>query len=237
MEGYGVDEFLSLGGVMIQQVIKQEILDFVEVSVFSLDAVFVLDVLLCVVIELGGVEGRVGFEEKVRFGYKDVLVQLFSQEVFYVVVLFEVFEIYMFQDIQESFIVMEFVEVLIQVVRFSVVIVSQERVQVVFKKVVQGVFQFVVCDSVVVGQFMKEGVIQVIVNEEGIVYMLVREGFQIIMQEVEVYGQYVDLVESDGEILQIIVIEELVQVMVQEFSSNFFEGAIYYIVIELFSGV
>lgn len=138
----------------------------------------------------------------------------------------------MFLQVQESLVV---VEVFIQVVYFLVVMVFQEWVQVVFKKMVQGVFQFVVCDMIMVGQLVKDGVIQVVVSEEGVVYMVVGEGVQIIMQEVQ--GEYMDLVELDGEILQIIVMEELVQVMVQEFSGGFFEGVMYYIVIELFLGV
>lgn len=142
----------------------------------------------------------------------------------------------MFHDVQDGP-AGEPVEVLTQVVRPSAVMASQERAQVAFKKVVQGVLQFAVCDSAAAGQLMKDGVTQVIVNEEGTVHMLAREGSQIIMQEAETHSQHVDLAESDGEISQIIVTEELVQAMVQESGGNFSEGATHYIVTELPPGV
>ena len=53
------------------------------------------------------------------------------------------------------------------------------------------------------------------------------------MQEAQAHGQRVDLAESDGEISQIIVTEELVQAMVQESGGGFPEGATHYIVTEL----
>ncbi|XP_004422699.1 PREDICTED: zinc finger protein 407 [Ceratotherium simum simum] len=237
MEGHGVDEPLSPGGAMIQQVTKQEILDLAEASVPPPDAASALDALLCAVTELGGAEGRAGPEEKGRSGHKDVLVQLPSQEVPHAAAQPEAPEIHMFQDVQEAPAAMGPMEVLTEVVRPSAVVASQEHAQVAFKKVVQGVLQFAVCDSAAAGQLMKEGVTQVIVNEEGTVHMLAREGSQIIMQEAEAHGPHVDLAESDGEISQIIVTEELVQAMVQESSGSFPEGATHYIVTELPPGV
>nr|XP_031528248.1 zinc finger protein 407 [Vicugna pacos] len=114
---------------------------------------------------------------------------------------------------------------------------SQERSQAALKKVVQGVLQFAVCDPAAAGQLVKDGVTQVIVNAEGAVHMLARDGAQIVMQEAGAPDPHADLAESDGEISQIIVTEELVQAMVQESGGSFPEGATHYIVTELPPGV
>lgn len=236
MEGH-VTEPLSPGGTVIQQVTKQEILDLSEAAVPQPDAASALDALLCAVSELGGAEGRAGPDDKGRAGHRDVLVQLPGQEAPPTATQPEAAEVHMFQDVEGSPAATEPVEVLTQVVRPSAVLTSQERAQVAFKKVVQGVLQFAVCDSAAAGQLMKEGVTQVIVNQEGTVHMLAREGSQIIMQETEAHGQHVGLAEPDGEISQIIVTEELVQAMVQESGGDFPEGATHYIVTELPPGV
>ncbi|XP_035127258.3 zinc finger protein 407 isoform X2 [Callithrix jacchus] len=232
VEGHGMDESLSPGGAMIQQVTKQEILKLSEAGVAPPEASSALDALLCAVTELGEVEGRAGLEEQGRPGPKDVLIQLPGQEVSRVAANPESPEIQMFPETQESPATME---VLTQVVRPSVAVASQEQAQVAFKKMVQGVLQFAVCDTAAAGQLVKDGVTQVVVSEEGAVHMVAGEGAQIIMQEAQ--GEHVDLVESDGEISQIIVTEELVQAMVQESSSSFPEGATHYIVTELPPGV
>uniref|UniRef100_A0A8C6DAH0 Zinc finger protein 407 n=1 Tax=Moschus moschiferus TaxID=68415 RepID=A0A8C6DAH0_MOSMO len=233
MEGQGLDEPLSPGGAIIQQVTKQEILDLAEAGVPPPDAASALDALLCAVTELGGAEGPVAAEEKGRAGPRDMLVQLPGQEAATPAAP----EIHVFHDGPGGAAAAEPVEVLTQLVRPAAVIASQERTQVAFKKVVQGMLQFAVCDSAAAGQLMKDGVTQVIVNEEGTVHMLAREGSQIIMQEAEARGPHVDLAEADGEISQIIVTEELVQAMVQESSGSFPEGATHYIVTELPPGV
>lgn len=233
MEGHGVDEPLSPSGAVIQQVTKQEILDLDEAGVTPPDAASALDALLCAVTELGGAEGPAAAEEKGRAGARDVLVQLPGQEAATPAAP----EIHVFHDGPEGAAAAEPVEVLTQLVRPAAVIASQERTQVAFKKVVQGMLQFAVCDSAAAGQLMKDGVTQVIVNEEGTVHMLAREGSQIIMQEAEARGPHMDLAEADGEISQIIVTEELVQAMVQESGGGFPEGATHYIVTELPPGV
>lgn len=235
MDGRGVDEPLSPGGAVMQQVTKQEILDLAETGVPPPDAASALDALLCAVTELGGAEGRAVPHEKGRAGPKDVLVQLPGQEVGPAAQP-EGPEIHVFQDVQGGAAAVEPVEVLTQVARPSAMGAPQERAQVAFKKVVQGVLQFAVCDSAA-GQLLKEGVTQVIVNEEGTVHMLAREGSQIIMQEAEARSQHVDLADPDGEISQIIVTEELVQAMVQESAGGFPDGATHYIVTELPPGV
>lgn len=239
METHSVDEALSPGAAVIQQVTKQELLSLSEAGVPPSDNSSALDALLCAVTELGEVEGRAGHEDKGRPGHKDVLIQLPSQEAAHDHAKMEATETQLFQDGQESPAAME---VLTQVVRPSAIITSQERAQVAFKKMVQGVLQFAVCDTAAASQLIKDGVTQVIVNEEGAVHMVAGEGSQFIMQEAETHGlrvpaEHMDLVESEGEISQIIVTEELVQAMVRESSSNFPEGATHYIVTELPPGV
>ncbi|XP_028624785.1 zinc finger protein 407 [Grammomys surdaster] len=239
MESHSVDEALSPGAAVIQQVTKQEILSLSESGVPPSDNSSALDALLCAVTELGEVESRAGPEEKGRPSHKDVLIQLPSQEAAHDHAKTEATETQLFQDGQESPAAME---VLTQVVRPSAIITSQERAQVAFKKMVQGVLQFAVCDTAAASQLIKDGVTQVIVNEEGAVHMVAGEGSQFIMQEAEAHGlrvpaEHMDLVESEGEISQIIVTEELVQAMVRESNSNFPEGATHYIVTELPPGV
>lgn len=236
MDGRGVDEALSPGGAVIQQVTKQEILDLTEAGVPPPDTASALDALLCAVTELGGAEGRAGPDDRGRSGHKDVLVQLPGPDAPAsppAAAQPEAPEMHMFQDVREGAATVEPVELLTQVVRPPAVPASQERAQVAFKKVVQGMLQFAVCDSAAAGQLMEEGVTQVIVNEEGTVHMLAREGSQIIMQGAEAHGQHVDLAEPDAEISQIIVTEELVEAMVRESSGGFPAGATHYIVTEL----
>lgn len=211
--GSGLDEPLSPGSTVMQQGAKQEILDLAEAAVPLPDTASALDALLCAVTELGGAEGRAGPDEKGRTSHKDVLVQLASQEAPHAPAQPDAPEIHMFQDIQEGPVAVEPMEVLTQVVRPSAVIASHERAQVAFRKAVQGVLQLAVCDAAVAGQLVKEGVAQVIVNEEGAVHMLAREGSQII------------------------VTEELVQAVVQESGGDFPEGATHYLVTELPPGV
>nr|XP_004654876.2 zinc finger protein 407 [Jaculus jaculus] len=236
--GVGVDKSPSPGGTVIQQVTRQEILSLSEPGAPPSDTTSALDALLCAVTELGEAEDRAGHEEKGRPSHRDMLIQLPSQEASQAAVDPEGPEVQTFQEDQESPTAME---VLTQVVRPSTIITSQERAQVAFKKMVQGVLQFAVCDTAAASQLMKDGVTQVIVNEEGAVHMVAGEG-QFIMQETEAHGlrvpaEHVDLVESEGEISQIIVTEELVQAMVRESSGSFPEGATHYIVTELPPGV
>lgn len=237
VESPGVAAPLSPGGAGMQQGARQQVLGLGEAGAPQPEAASALDALLCAVTELGGAEGRAGPDEKGRAGPKDALVPLPSQEAPLAVTPPDAPEIHVFQDTEGSPGCMEPVEVLTQVVRPSAVIASQERAQLAFRKVVQGVLQFAVCDSAAAGQLMKEGVTQVIVNEEGAVHMLAREGAQILMQEAEAPGRHAGLAEPDGEISQIIVTEELVQAMVQESAGGFPEGATHYIVTELPPGV
>ncbi|XP_019498937.1 PREDICTED: zinc finger protein 407 isoform X1 [Hipposideros armiger] len=223
---------LSPGGGVMQPGAKPQALDLGDAGIPQPDAASALDALLCAVTELGGAAGSAGPDEKGGAGHRGVLVQLPGQEAPLAASQPDGPEIHVFQDPEESPASMEPVEVLTQVIR-----PSQERAQVAFRKVVQGVLQFAVCDSAVAGQLLKEGVTQVIVNEGGTVHMLAREGAQILMQEAEARGQHVALADPDREISQIIVTEELVQAMVQESAGSFPEGATHYIVTELPPGV
>lgn len=76
---------------------------------------------------------------------------------------------------------------------------------------------------------MKDGVTQVIVNEEGTVHMLARELPRSSCRR-PARGPHMDLAEADARSSQIIVTEELVQAMVQESGGGFPEGATHYIV-------
>ncbi|XP_037662337.1 zinc finger protein 407 [Choloepus didactylus] len=231
------DEAVGSSGTVLQQVTKQEMLGLSEAGVPAPDSSSALDALLCAVSELGEVGGRTGHAEKSRLS-PEVLLQLPLQEVPPTPAGPEAPEAQLFPDIQEGPADAGPLDMLTQVVRPSAVIASQERAQMAFKKVVQGVLQFAVCDSTAADQLLKEGVTQVIVNEEGTVHMVAREGSQILMQEagapgLRVPGEHVDLVAADGEISQIIVTEELVQAMVQGSPGHFPEGTTHYIVTEL----
>ncbi|XP_058532841.1 zinc finger protein 407 [Ochotona princeps] len=232
VEGRGVDEALSPGGAVVQQVAKPEVFSLSEAG--PPDAASALDALLCAVTELGEAEGRAGSEEeRGQAGRGDVLIQLPCEEAAHTGAVEPEAP-----DVQESPAAMQ---VLTHVVRPSAIVASPERAQMAFKKVVHGVLQFAVCDSAAAGQLIKDGVTQVLVNEEGAVHMVAGEGSQILMQEAEapslrVQGEHVDLVESHGDISQIIVTEELVQAMVRESSGSFPEGATHYIVTELPTG-
>uniref|UniRef100_A0A8C9ADR3 Zinc finger protein 407 n=1 Tax=Prolemur simus TaxID=1328070 RepID=A0A8C9ADR3_PROSS len=231
VEGQAVDEPLGPRSAVIQQVTKQEISSLSEAGGAPHDASSALDALLCAVTELG--------EGEARPGPKDALVPLPSQGDPGAATP-EAPEAQVLAGAREG---PAAVGVLADVARPSAVVACQERAQVAFKKVVHGVLQFAVCDASAAGQLMKDGIAQVIVSEEGAVHMLAGEGSQVIMQEAEarglrVPGERVGLVQSDGEISQIIVTEELVQAMVQESGGGGFpEGATHYIVTELPPGV
>ncbi|XP_008937465.1 PREDICTED: zinc finger protein 407-like [Merops nubicus] len=231
-----IDAVPDSSSTVLQQIMQQEVLDASEATVHPPDSSSALDALLCAVTELGEVENKSGLLERCRSSHKDFLqmpnpgtpgVPSNAGQ-----------EIQMFHEVQEAQEGPEPLEVVTRVVRPSAIIASQERAQAAFKKMVQGVLQFAVCDTAAADQLMKEGVTQVIVNEEGTVHMVAREGSQIIMQEagshtLSVQSEHMDLVESDGEISQIIVTEEIAQAMVQGSDGNFSEGATHYIVTEL----
>ncbi|XP_045705569.1 zinc finger protein 407 [Phyllostomus hastatus] len=218
---------LSPGSAVMQQVGKQELLDLGEAAGAQPDAASALDALLCAVSELGGAEGRAGSGDAGRASHKEVLVQLPGQEAAPTAQP-EAAEIHLFQDVADSPAAQP-LEVLTQVVRPSALGASQERAQVAFKKVVQGVLQFAVCDAAAAGPLGKDGVTQVVVNEEGAVHMLARDGARLLVQEAAAAGPH-------GEVSQIIVTEELVQAMVRESAGSFPEGATHYIVTELPAG-
>ncbi|XP_064363195.1 zinc finger protein 407 isoform X2 [Dromaius novaehollandiae] len=236
-EAVPIDAVPDSSGAVLQQIMRQEVLDASEATVHPPDSSSALDALLCAVTELGEVESKTGVLDRSRSSHKDFL-QMPNPETPNVPSDTEGQEIQMFHEVQETQEDTEPMEVVTQVMHPSAIIASQERAQAAFKKMVQGVLQFAVCDTAAADQLMKEGVTQVIVNEEGTVHMVAREGSQIIMREagshaLSVQSEHMDLVESDGEISQIIVTEEIAQAMVQGSDGSFSEGATHYIVTEL----
>ncbi|XP_010145988.1 PREDICTED: zinc finger protein 407-like, partial [Eurypyga helias] len=235
-EAVRIDAVPDSSGTVLQQIMRQEVLDASEATVHPPDS-SALDALLCAVTELGEVENKSGLLDRCRSSHKDFF-QMPNPEMPSVPSDAEGQEIQMFHEVQETQENTEPMEVVTRVMHPSAIIASQERAQAAFKKMVQGVLQFAVCDTAAADQLMKEGVTQVIVNEEGTVHMVAREGSQIIMQEagshtLSVQSEHMDLVESDGEISQIIVTEEIAQAMVQGSEGDFSEGATHYIVTEL----
>ncbi|XP_037235086.1 zinc finger protein 407 [Falco rusticolus] len=236
-EAVQIDAVPDSSSTVLQQIMRQEILDASEATVHPPDSSSALDALLCAVTELGEVENKSGLHDRGRSSHKDFL-QMPNPEMPSIPTDTEGQEIQMFHEVQETQEDTKPMEVVTRVMHPSAIIASQERAQAAFKKMVQGVLQFAVCDTAAADQLMKEGVTQVIVNEEGTVHMVAREGSQIIMQEagshaLSVQSEHMDLVESNGEISQIIVTEELAQAMVQGSDDDFSEGATHYIVTEL----
>ncbi|XP_065254824.1 zinc finger protein 407 [Emys orbicularis] len=236
-EAVPIDAVSDSGNAVVQQIMRQEILDTSEATVHPPESSSALDALLCAVTELGEVENKTGLLDRTRPSHKELL-QMTNQEQSNNPNDTETQEIQMFHEVQGTQEDIEPMEVVTQVIHPSTIIASQERAQAAFKKMVQGVLQFAVCDTAAADQLMKEGVTQVIVNEEGTVHMVAGEGSQIIMQEagshaLSVQSEHMDLVESDGEISQIIVTEEIAQAMVRDSHGNFSEGPTHYIVTEL----
>ncbi|XP_050177146.1 LOW QUALITY PROTEIN: zinc finger protein 407 [Myiozetetes cayanensis] len=236
-EAVQIDAVPDSSSTVLQQIMQQEVLDASEATVHPPESSSALDALLCAVTELGEAENKSGLLDRSRSSHKDFL-QMPNPEMPSVPSDAEGQEIQMFHKVQETQEDTKPMEVVTRVVHPSAIIASQERAQAAFKNMVQGVLQFAVCDTAAADQLMKEGVTQVIVNEEGTVHMVAGEGSQIIMQEagshtLSVQSEHMDLVESDGQISQIIVTEELAQAMAQGSDGDFSEGATHYIVTEL----
>ncbi|KAM7070062.1 zinc finger protein 407 isoform 1-T2 [Acridotheres tristis] len=236
-EAVQIDAVPDSSSTVLQQIMRQEVLDASEATVHPPESSSALDALLCAVTELGEAENKSGLLDRCRSGHKDFL-QMPNPEMPSIPSDAEGQEIQMFHEVQETQEDTKPMEVVTRVMHPSAIIASQERAQAAFKNMVQGVLQFAVCDTAAADQLMKEGVTQVIVNEEGTVHMVAGEGSQIIMQEagshtLSVQSEHMDLVESDGQISQIIVSEELAQAMAQGSDGDFSEGATHYIVTEL----
>ncbi|XP_062343466.1 zinc finger protein 407 [Cinclus cinclus] len=236
-EAVQIDAVPDSSSTVLQQIMRQEVLDASEATVHPPESSSALDALLCAVTELGEAENKSGLLDRCRSGHKDFL-QMPNPEMPSIPSDAEGQEIQMFHEVQETQEDSKPMEVVTRVMHPSAIIASQERAQAAFKNMVQGVLQFAVCDTAAADQLMEEGVTQVIVNEEGTVHMVAGEGSQIIMQEagshtLSVQSEHMDLVESNGQISQIIVSEELAQAMAQGSDGDFSEGATHYIVTEL----
>ncbi|XP_006635734.3 zinc finger protein 407 [Lepisosteus oculatus] len=211
----------------------EELMAGQEATVHTTETSSALDALLCAVTELGTVkeqqqqQGLAKAVEDESHGEpceSEIVTTEMSEEP-------STEEMQVFHEVQEG---AQPMEVVTQVVQSSSVPTPQGSS---FKEVVQEVLQFAVCDMATAGQLMKEGLTQVIVNNEGAVHMVAREGSQIIMQEdghvISMPSQHMDLVSSDGEISQIIVTEGIAHAMVQNSSQNFSGENTHYIVTEL----
>ncbi|XP_062836669.1 zinc finger protein 407 [Anolis carolinensis] len=239
--GTGMEDAVSIDtasdpcNTIVQQIMTQKMLDLPLITrVHSPESTSALNALLCAVTELGEAENKAEDLDREQLHHKEVT-QTSDPEPDFVSNDNVSEETQIFHDVQTSELETESMEVVTQLVHPSTIIASQERGQVAFKKMVEGVLQFAVCDSSAADQLMKEGVTQVILNEEGTIHMVAREGSQIIMQEagshtLSVQSEHMDLVGSDGKISQIIVTEEIVEAMVQDSNSNFSDGATHYIV-------
>ncbi|XP_059501939.1 zinc finger protein 407-like isoform X2 [Stegostoma tigrinum] len=114
---------------------------------------------------------------------------------------------------------------------------TQEESQVAFSDVVQEVLQFTMCDMRTTNHVVKDGITRVIVAKEGTTHV-VEGASQIIVQEGEeqtiaTNGHPMRLVDSSGEISQIIITEEVLQAMVQETTGHLSEEATHVIVTEV----
>ncbi|XP_069476837.1 zinc finger protein 407 [Ambystoma mexicanum] len=222
---------------LVQQVMAHGVLEQSQSALQNSDSSSALDALLCAVTELGEVEDN-GHQHSAESCQEDALA---SQEVPNMSNEIETGEMQAFHDDRQSPIGIESVNEESQVIHSPAIFASQESAQAAFRKMVQGVLEFAVCDSAAADQLMKEGVTQVIVNNEGTVHMLSREGSRIMMRDtsgraLQLGSQHMNLVESDGEISQIIVTEEIAQAMVQGPNDRFPEGATHYFVTELPQG-
>uniref|UniRef100_A0A6I8Q4H9 Zinc finger protein 407 n=1 Tax=Xenopus tropicalis TaxID=8364 RepID=A0A6I8Q4H9_XENTR len=230
-ESVSIETVTDSTGNVVQQVMAQGILDPSQ-TMHAADSSSALDALLCAVTELGNVDEGNAQQDRTERTVEESVVRITSNQ--------ECSnpsagEIQMYHEVHDAPQSIEPIEVVRQVMHSSSILTSQESAQVAFKNMVQGVLQFAVCDSDSADQL---GVTQVIVNDEGTVHMVSSEGPRIIMHNAESHTlnlpeQNVDLVESDEEISQIIVTEELARAMVQNVSSSFTDGTTHYIVTEL----
>lgn len=231
-ESVAIETVTDSSGNVVQQVMTQGILD-VSQTVHTSESSSALDALLCAVTELGNVgEGsrQHNIENSVIEGS---LVRMTSEQT---CVESSEGEIQMFEEVDEGQQEIDSIGIVRQVMHSSGYITSQDPA---FKNMVQGVLQFAVCDSAAADQLIKEGITQVILNDEGTVHMVSADGPRIIMHNTESHTislpeQQMRLVNcEDGEISEIIVTEELARAMVQNVNGNFQEGTTHYIVTEI----
>lgn len=220
-ESVAIETVTDSSGNVVQQVMTQGILD-VSQTVHTSDSSSALDALLCAVTELGNGEG--GRQQSTENSTIEACVETSEGE------------IQMFEEVHEEQQDIEPIGVVRQVMHSSGFVASQDSA---FKNMVQGVLQFAVCNSAAADQLIKEGVTQVILNDEGTVHMVSAEGPRIIMHNTDSHAislpeQQMRLVEcEDGEISQIIVTEELARAMVQNVNETFEESTTHYIVTEI----
>ncbi|XP_018411030.1 PREDICTED: zinc finger protein 407 [Nanorana parkeri] len=229
-ESVAIETVTDSSGNVVQQVMTQGILD-VSQTVHASDSSSALDALLCAVTELGNGEGS-RQQSTENSTIEESLVRMTREQCAET----SEGEIQMFEEVHESEHELEPIGVVRQIMHSSGFVTSQDSA---FKNMVQGVLQFAMCNSAAADQLIKEGVTQVILNNEGTVHMVSAEGPRIIMHNTDGHTislpeQQMSLVEGeDGEISQIIVTEELARAMVQNVNGNFEEATTHYIVTEI----
>ncbi|XP_033856407.3 zinc finger protein 407-like [Acipenser ruthenus] len=199
-----------------------------EQAVHTAGSSSALNALLCAVTELGQAKDSQEQQNTAEANHEESLPEGYESEVVTTEVASEIVteEMQVFHEMQDD---TEPMERVTQVVQSSSIPASQESVPATYKDMVHEVLQLAMCD-------MATGVTQVIVNDEGRVHMMSREGQQIIMQEagdhrIRVPNHHMDLVSSNGEM--IIVTEGIARAMVQNSGQNFSVGNTHYIVTEL----
>ncbi|MBN3280159.1 ZN407 protein, partial [Polyodon spathula] len=197
-----------------------------EQAVHTAGSSSALNALLCAVTELGQAKDSQEQQNTSEANHEESVPEGYESEVITTEVASETVteEMQVFHEMQDD---TEPMEGVTQVVQSSSVPTSQESVGATYKNMVQEVLQLAMCD-------IATGVTQVIVNDEGTVHMMSREGQQIIMQEAGGHGvpnHRMDLVSSNGKM--IIVTEGIARAMVQNSGQNFSDGNTHYIVTEL----
>ncbi|XP_077348484.1 zinc finger protein 407 [Lithobates pipiens] len=231
-ESVAIETVTDSSGNVVQQVMTQGILD-VSQTVHTSESSSALDALLCAVTELGNVGEGSRQQNTENSVIEGSLVRMRSEQA---CVESSEGEIQMFEEVDEGQQEIDPIGIVRQVMHSSGFVTSQDPA---FKNMVQGVLQFAVCDSAAADQLIKEGITQVILNDEGTVHMVSADGPRIIMHNTESHTislpeQQMRLVNcGGGEISEIIVTEELARAMVQNANGNFQEGTTHYIVTEI----
>ncbi|XP_042202937.1 zinc finger protein 407 [Callorhinchus milii] len=219
-------------GNLVEHVMPQE-----ESRSHSADTPTALDALLCAVTELGAVETQETEQQSTETSHEGAFsVNIATEEVTSVPNESMSRSVQMFHKVQADQGTAEAMEMMSDMEQVSSV-TTQEETQVAFSNMVQEVLQFTMCDVTTTRHIVNDGITRVIVTEEGTAHM-VEGASQIIMQEngtqaITTHGHPVNLVNSAGEISQIIVTEEIAQVMAQEASGNMTEETTHVIVTEL----
>ncbi|XP_078396014.1 zinc finger protein 407 isoform X1 [Cetorhinus maximus] len=231
-------ETLSDSSHVIEEVVTQE-----ESTVPASETPTALDALLCAVTELGAVETRSAEQEGCEPNQEgSCSVSTAIEEVISAPKesTHGTMEIFHKEETDHELRQTEATEAgeMVSSIEQTVPVTTAEgESHVTFSDMVQEVLQFTMCDMRATGHIVKDGITQVIMAKEGTTH-LVEGASQIIMQEGEeqtitTHGRPMRLVDSSGEISQIIITEEVLQAMVQETTGHLSEEATHVIVTEV----